>query len=97
MLPPQTDPASLATNEREELSRLAAELPAHGLHATLHELPGRLPCLDVRNPAAAALTERIYAASGSFWWSWAERIAACDDPAATAAALARVLRTTDTR
>jgi hypothetical protein len=80
--------------EAASLEKLAAALPAHGLRATVRELPGQLPCLDVHNPRASALTERIYAHAGAFWWSWAERITGCEDVTTAAAALARVLRTT---
>lgn len=89
------DTSTERTGEITSLENLAAALPAHGLHATLRELPGPLHCLDVRNPAASALTESVYAQAGWFWYSWAERIATCDDLTTAATALARVLRTRD--
>jgi hypothetical protein len=79
--------------EQADLEKLAAELTARGYEAKLCTPAGRLPFLDVRNPAASALSERVYAQADSFWFSWAERIAGCDEPAAAAAILARVLRT----
>jgi hypothetical protein len=79
--------------EQASLEKLAAELSARGLRATVHELPGELPCLDVHNPQASALSERIYAHAGGFWWSWAERMAGVNDVATAAGMLARVLRT----
>ncbi len=77
------------------LAELAAELSRQSLHATLHEPDGRLPFLEVRNPAASVLIERLYAQADSYWWSWAERIAGCDQVATVADTLARVLRTVD--
>jgi hypothetical protein len=41
------------------------------------------------------LAETIYAQAGSFWFSWAERIAGCDEVSTAAALLARVLRAAD--
>jgi hypothetical protein len=35
----------------------------------------------------------VHACDGSFWWSWREPIATCDQLAQAAALLARVLRT----
>jgi hypothetical protein len=35
----------------------------------------------------------VYVQGSSYWWSWAERIAPREDATATAAILARVLRT----
>ena len=49
-----------------------------------------------RSPAASILTEKVFVQAGKFWFSWAEPIAACDQPATAATRLARVLRTTDT-
>jgi hypothetical protein len=76
-----------------DLEALAAELSARGLQANVQTVPGRPPYLDVRNPRASVLTERVYAQAGSFWWSWAEPIASCDEMTKAAAILARVLRT----
>jgi hypothetical protein len=81
--------------ERAELERLATEISRHGLHGELCTPPGKLPYLQVRNPQVSALAERVYAQAGAYWYSWAQRIADTDDPAETAAALARVLAATD--
>jgi hypothetical protein len=78
-----------------DLEALAAELAARGLQANLRTARDRPPYLDVRNPRASLLTERVYAQAGSFWWPWAERIASCDEMTKAAATLARVLRTVD--
>jgi hypothetical protein len=77
------------------LEQLATEVETLGLHAAVRELPGRLPYLDVRNPAASALTEKVFTQSGKYYFSWAEPIAGHDQPATAAAILARVLRTTE--
>lgn len=87
--------AFFLAGDQAALERLAAALAGHGLRAVLCAPPGRLPWLDVRNPRASVLTERVYAQAGAFWWSWAERIADCAEVPAAAAALARVLRTVD--
>jgi hypothetical protein len=79
--------------ERAELELLAAELGRHGLRGELCTPPGKLPYLHVRNPEASVLSERVYAQADSFWFSWAERIAGCDDTGAAAATLSRVLGT----
>ena len=88
-------PAEMQAADVADLERLAAELTARGFRTSLHAPPGRLPCLDVTNPRASVLAERVYAQAGSYWYSWAERIACCDEPATAAATLARVLRTAD--
>lgn len=82
-------------DEITSLEELAAEVGRRGLHATLHEPGGRLPFLEIGNPAASVLSERVYAQADAFWWSWAERIARCDQVATAADMLARVLRTCD--
>jgi hypothetical protein len=76
-----------------DLEALAVELAARGLQTNLGSVRGRPPYLEVRNPRASVLTERVYAQAGAFWWSWAERIASCDEMAKAATILARVLRT----
>jgi hypothetical protein len=83
------------TDEQADLDKLAAELNARGLQSALHTPAGRLPYLQVTNPAATVLSEKVLAQADSFWWPWAERIAGCDDVAEAATILARVLRTTD--
>lgn len=81
--------------EQADLERLAAEMAARGYQADLRTPPGRLPYLDVRNPRASVLAERVYAQAEAFWWSWAERISGCDEVTTAAGGLARVLRTVD--
>jgi hypothetical protein len=77
--------------EQADLTTLAAALAARGYQATLHTAPDRLPFLHVCNPRASVLSERVYAQADSFWFSWAERIAGCDEADAAAGILARVL------
>ena len=83
------------TDELADLDKLAAELRTRGLQANLRTPHGRLPYLQVTNPHASILTEKVYAQAGAYWYSWAQRITDTDDPAGTAAALARVLAATD--
>jgi hypothetical protein len=78
-----------------DLEKLAAELAARGYQADLRTPAGRLPYLDVRNPRASVLAEKVYAQADAYWYSWAERIADCDDVTTAAAILARVLRAVD--
>jgi hypothetical protein len=80
----------------DRLEGLAEVLAGHGLRARLVTPPGRVPSLHVVNPAAAALAEDIYAGpcqDGTwwFWWSWAERIAVCEDLEGAAQLVSRVL------
>ena len=78
---------------RANLEKLAAEMIARGYQADLRTPDSGLPYLDVRNPRATVLTERVYAHGGVFWWSWQEKIAGCDEASTAAGILARVLRT----
>jgi hypothetical protein len=78
-----------------DLERLAAAVITRGLQADVRALAGRLPYLDVRNPRASVLAEKVYVQGDSFWWSWAERIAGCAEVTTAAGMLARVLRTAD--
>ncbi len=66
-----------------DLENLATEMTARGFLSTLHTPPGRLPYLDVTNPRASILSERVYAGTEAYWFSTAADI------------LARVLRTAD--
>jgi hypothetical protein len=77
-----------------DLENLATELAAHGYQTILKSPPDSAPCLVVRNPRTSVLTETVHACDGSYWWSWKEPIAPCDQAATAAALLARVLRTT---
>lgn len=78
-----------------DLENLAAELATRGYHTDLCTPAGALPYLHVVNPQASALTENVFAHAGSFYYSWAEPIAGCGQPATAATILARVLRTVD--
>jgi hypothetical protein len=82
------------------LEGLATELATHGMRTRLVTPAGRLPSLHVVNPAAAALSEDVYAGVGRdgqwwFWWSWAERIAAGEDFGGAATQIRRVLAARD--
>ncbi|HEY1920514.1 MAG TPA: hypothetical protein VGH27_33515 [Streptosporangiaceae bacterium] len=84
---------TLDTDGIADLEKLGAELAALGYHADVRQMADRLPYLHVRNPDASALSEKVYVQGDSFWWSWAERIAGCNQAATAAGILARVLRT----
>lgn len=77
---------------RETLERLAAQLDPGVLAAKVLNGNG-WPSLKVTSRHASQLTEHIYAGSGWFWWSWAERLAPVGDLAAAAAKITRVLHT----
>jgi hypothetical protein len=81
--------------EIADLEKLAAELTARGYQADIRTPAGRVPYLEVRNPRAAVLAEKVYAQADAYWFSWAEKIAGCDEVTTAAAILARVLRTVD--
>lgn len=91
LTPPQTWHPYL-----DRLEGLAQALARRGLRTRLMAPLGQVPSLHVVNPAAATLSEDIYAGrrqDGSwwFWWSWAERIAVADDIEGAAALIRRVL------
>jgi hypothetical protein len=73
--------------------RLAEAVAARGFDADVRALPGWPPYLDVRNPRAVILAERVYAHDDVYWWSWQEKIAGCDEVTTAAGIVARVLRT----
>jgi organic radical activating enzyme len=78
------------------LEKLAAELDSSVYAASIVTgSGGEPPYLKVTCRNAPILGERIFAQHGYFWWSWAERIAPVTDPATVAAAVARVLHTTE--
>jgi hypothetical protein len=81
--------------EQAELATLAAEMTARGYIARLHTPETKLPYLEIHNPQATVMSERVYAQAGVFWFSWAEKIADTDNPAEAARMLARVLATSD--
>ncbi|MGH3158410.1 MAG: hypothetical protein ACRDNF_17805 [Streptosporangiaceae bacterium] len=78
--------------EQADLASLASELTTHGYRTILRTPASAEPCLHVVNPRATALSEQVYAHGGNYLYSWGQPIAACDQPAAAAAILARVLR-----
>jgi hypothetical protein len=89
-------PAELLQAYLDRLDGLAEVLATHGMRARLMTPAGRVPSLHAVNPAASALAEDIYAGPCQdgrwwFWWSWAERIAPCDDRAGAALQISRVL------
>jgi hypothetical protein len=81
------------TEEVAQLERLGNELRKLGFAATVCTHADRLPYLDVKNPRASVLGERVYAQGDFYYWSWAEVIASTDEVTQTAATLANVLRT----
>ena len=80
-----------------DLEKLAAEIDGEGYLARVLAPAGRRPYLYVRNRAVAALTEKIYAGDGFYWWGWAERIAPTGDVGMAAQIITRVLRTVGAR
>jgi len=80
------------TGATADLGRLAAEMATRGFQATLRAPEDGQPCLAVRNPRASVLAETVYVCDGSYWWSWREPIAGCDQVTIAAGILARVLR-----
>lgn len=73
------------------LEKLAAELGERGFGTRIHAPEGRVPALTVTNPRASRLTETVTTGDGSFWWSWAERIAPVADVGSAADVITRVL------
>jgi hypothetical protein len=78
--------------QQADLTSLIGELTTRGLQATPRTSLDGTPCLTVRNPRASILAEIVYARDGSYWWSWHEPIAPCDQPTTAAGILTRVLR-----
>jgi hypothetical protein len=81
------------SGDETALEKLAAELGGLGFQCKLVNPAPELPWLEVTNPRARVLSERILAQSGWFWWPWAERLAQAGDVAGAAVRIARVLRT----
>jgi hypothetical protein len=75
------------------LDVLAAQLRTRGWTAYLATPPGRLASLVVEDPQDCAQCSDIVAAPGGaagdlwYWFSWGERIASADAPAAAADAI----------
>ncbi len=84
----EPDAPPLRTANLDRLESLAGALAARGLHADVISPPGRIPWLQILNPAAGSAGD-VYAwrsedGSWWYWWPWAERIAATDDVRAAA-------------
>jgi hypothetical protein len=75
------------------LERLATALDPARFVTTLITGTGRVLHLAVANRRFPQLTESIYAADRSFWWSWAERLGPVEDPLTAAQKVATVLHT----
>jgi hypothetical protein len=93
-MPAQPGPTTGTHTEHADLATLAAELATRGYQTTLRTPAGAPPRLHVTNPHATALSDRVYAQNGTFYYSWGQPICTTTQPAAAATALARVLRTT---
>jgi hypothetical protein len=91
-------PVTSGTPEHDitALEQLAAALRPLGYQTRLVNPAPEIPWLEVSNPDAPALSERILVQSGWFWWSWAERLAPVAEAATAAETIARVLRAVDT-
>jgi len=85
-----------ATQVRDAIASLdvlAAQLRTRGWTAYLATPPGRLASLVVEDPQDCAQRSDIVAAPGGaagdlwYWFSWGERIASADAPAAAADAI----------
>jgi hypothetical protein len=87
---PESAPAQAA------LERLAAALDPREYVTTLITGRGHPPRLTVTS-RHAQFGDDIYVAHAAFWWSWAERIAAVDDPLIAAQKVTNVLRTAPER
>lgn len=74
------------------LEKLAVELGGLGFHCRLVQPAPEMPWLEVTNPQATVLSERILAQNGWYWWPWAERLAETGDVTGAAERVARVLR-----
>jgi hypothetical protein len=85
---PQPAPGS---GQDAALDKLAAELHVRGYQTHLIVPAGRPPSLAVTNPQATMLAETVMADTTSFWWPWADRIAAVTNVAGAADVIARVL------
>jgi hypothetical protein len=82
---------SPGTGSQAALERLAAALDTRDFATTLTTGPGHRPSLTVTS-RHADFGDDIYADDQSYWWSFAERIAAIDDPLTAAQKITNVLR-----
>ena len=92
-LEPDAPPLRMANLNR--LEELAGALASRGLHADVIALPGRIPRLEVSNPATCRAGD-VYAwrcqdGMWWYWWPWAERIAVSDDLAGATQRIANAL------
>lgn len=81
------------SDDEAALEKLAIELGGLGFRCRLVQPAPELPWLEVTNPQARVLSERLLARDGWYWWPWAERLAETGDVTSAAARIARVLRT----
>jgi len=91
-----SDLKGTASEAREHLERLAAQLEAHAFQVRLSAPSGLYPRLRVINPLAPSVTEDVLAADSSdgewyFWLSWAGRIGHASDVVTAAERIASVL------
>lgn len=91
-----TDLRSTASEARDHLERLAAQLEAHAFKVKLSTPAGLYPRLHVINPVAPSVTEDVLAADSAdgewwFWLSWAGRIGHASDIVTAAERIASVL------
>jgi hypothetical protein len=78
------------------LDKLAEELGNRGLQAWIVHHEGFVPCVEIVNPCAQTIEERVYVSQGKdgmwwFWWPWPERISVADDLDAAATSVTRVM------
>jgi len=88
-----------SSEEVAHLQRLAAELIGRGLDAQV-VTRGARPCLNVANPDAPDLNERVLChpaedQSPCFWWPWQQPIGSVDDLETVAGKAAAVLRSVE--
>jgi hypothetical protein len=92
IMPAQDRPPDRPDGERADLERLAGGLTALGYQTSLVARPGQRAYLQVRNPQAQVLTERIHIEGEFFVWSWGQPVAPRDQVAEAVDRLDRVLR-----
>lgn len=85
-----------ARTEQADLETLGTELSALGCKTILITGDDRLPCLHALNPQAPAISRRIYAQAGFFWWLAAQPIGPRTAIPAAATHIARALAITPT-
>lgn len=88
--------ADLNSASKAALEALAAEFDPRDFVVALTPGDGRRPRLTVTN-RHAQLAEDIYADARSYWWPWAQPIAAVGNPQAAATKISHVLRAAPSR